>query len=86
MSMVGWAVPRLETIAERLHLDSFEKSMMLLLIGKTVSPVVKTLIGKTPPPSLTHLDHHDHSHEWSALPHWRSRVFLYGLVMYGHRW
>ena len=37
-------LPRLEVLAERLHLDAFEKRMILLLIGKTVSPVVKALI------------------------------------------
>lgn len=40
----GMPTPRLEVIAERLGLDSFEKKMVLLLIGKTVSPVVKTLM------------------------------------------
>lgn len=37
-------LPRLEILAERLHLDAFERKMILLLIGKTVSPVVKALI------------------------------------------
>jgi hypothetical protein len=37
-------LPRLEIIAARLHLDNFEKKLILLLIGKTVSPVVKALI------------------------------------------
>ena len=37
-------LPRLEVLAERLHLDAFERKMILLLIGKTVSPVVKTLM------------------------------------------
>ena len=40
----GQPLPRLEVIAERLGLDSFEKKMIMLLIGKTVSPVVKTLM------------------------------------------
>ena len=31
-------------MAHRLGLDSFEKKIILLLIGKTVSPVVKTLM------------------------------------------
>jgi hypothetical protein len=34
----------LEVISERLKLDLFERRMVLLLIGKTVSPVVKTLM------------------------------------------
>ena len=39
-----YALPRLEIIAKRLNLDSFEKKIILLLIGKTVSPLVKTLM------------------------------------------
>jgi hypothetical protein len=38
------SLPRLEVLAERLQLDAFEKRMILLLIGKTVSPVVKALM------------------------------------------
>lgn len=38
------AIPRLENLCERLQLDMFEKKIVLLLIGKTVSPVVRTLI------------------------------------------
>jgi hypothetical protein len=38
------SMPRLEIIATRLHLDAFEKRLILLLIGKTVSPVVKALM------------------------------------------
>ena len=41
---IGIPLPRLELLAERLHLDSFEKQIILLLIGKTVSPVVRTLM------------------------------------------
>lgn len=37
-------VPRLESLAARLRLDTFEKKLLLLLVGKTVSPVVKTLM------------------------------------------
>ena len=40
----GYALPRLEIIAQRLSLDAFEKKLILLLIGKTVSPVVKALM------------------------------------------
>jgi hypothetical protein len=40
----GVPLPRLEVISERLGLDTFEKRMVLLLIGKTVSPLVKALI------------------------------------------
>ena len=40
----GIPLPRLELLAERLHLDAFEKQIILLLIGKTVSPVVRTLM------------------------------------------
>lgn len=40
----GCPLPRLELIAERLGLDSFEKKIVIMLIGKTVSPVVKTLM------------------------------------------
>ena len=39
-----YALPRLEVIAKRLNLDAFEKKLILLLIGKTVSPLVKTLM------------------------------------------
>jgi hypothetical protein len=39
-----YSMPRLEIIATRLHLDAFEKRLILLLIGKTVSPVVKALM------------------------------------------
>ena len=39
-----WPLPRLEVLAGRLSLDAFEKKMILLLISKTISPVVKTLI------------------------------------------
>lgn len=37
-------LPRLELLSERLKLDNFEKKIILLLIGKTVSPVVRTLM------------------------------------------
>ena len=40
----GLPLPRLEVIAERLGLDVFEKKMIVLLMGVTISPVVKTLI------------------------------------------
>lgn len=40
----GVPLPRLEVLAERLGLDAFEKKVILLIIGKTVSPVVKTLL------------------------------------------
>lgn len=40
----GLQLPRLELLAERLGLDSFEKTIILLLIGKTVSPIVRTLM------------------------------------------
>ena len=40
----GIQLPRLELLAERLGLDSFEKKIILLLIGKTVSPIVRTLM------------------------------------------
>lgn len=40
----GLPLPRLEVIAERLGLDAFEKKMIVLLMGVTISPVVKTLI------------------------------------------
>jgi hypothetical protein len=42
--MTKFSMPRLEIIATRLHLDAFEKRLILLLIGKTVSPVVKALM------------------------------------------
>lgn len=32
------AIPRLETLSERLQLDAIDKKIILLLIGKTVSP------------------------------------------------
>eukprot|EP01038_Epipyxis_sp_PR26KG_P008133 gene8133-11011_t len=41
---MGYQLPRLELITSRFHLDSFERKIVLLLIGKTVSPVVKTLM------------------------------------------
>ena len=34
-------IPRLEVLAERLHLDFFEKMVVMMIIGKTVSPVVR---------------------------------------------
>jgi len=37
-------VPRLEVMNQRFQLDPFEKKIILLLIGKTVSPIVKTLM------------------------------------------
>jgi hypothetical protein len=40
----SYGMPRLEIISARLNLDSFEKRLILLLIGKTVSPVVKALM------------------------------------------
>lgn len=39
-----YSMPRLEIVAARLSLDAFEKRLILLLIGKTVSPVVKALM------------------------------------------
>jgi hypothetical protein len=54
-----YSMPRLEIVATRLQLDAFEKRLILLLIGKTVSPVVKALMdtldqgsGSPPPPPL----------------------------------
>eukprot|EP00981_Chlorochromonas_danica_P002344 scaffold453_cov187-Ochromonas_danica.AAC.14 len=40
----GLPLPRLEEIVERFQLDLFEKGLILLLIGKTVSPIVRTLL------------------------------------------
>lgn len=40
----GLPSPRLETLTARFQLDSFEKRLILLLIGKTVAPIVKTLL------------------------------------------
>jgi hypothetical protein len=37
-------IPRLESFVEKLSLDKFERNLILLLIGRTVSPVVRTLI------------------------------------------
>jgi hypothetical protein len=39
-----YAVPRLEVMAEKFQLSTFEKQVVVLLIGKTISPVVKTLL------------------------------------------
>eukprot|EP01035_Chromulina_nebulosa_P017063 gene17063-22575_t len=41
---IGIDIPRLETLSERLGLDILDKKIILLLIGKTVSPVVRTLM------------------------------------------
>lgn len=43
-SKLKYSMPRLEIVASRLSLDAFEKRLILLLIGKTVSPVVKALM------------------------------------------
>lgn len=40
----GLPSPRLETLTTRFELDAFEKRLILLLIGKTVAPIVKTLL------------------------------------------
>jgi hypothetical protein len=39
----GRPLPRLEQIAVRFGLEAFDRNVVVLLIGKTVSPVVKTL-------------------------------------------
>lgn len=40
----GIALPRLEVLTKQFGLDSFEKRLILLLIGATVSPIVRTLL------------------------------------------
>ena len=40
----GLPLPRLEVLVQRFALDPFEKKIILLLLGKTVSPIVKTLM------------------------------------------
>lgn len=40
----GIQLPRLEELTQRFQLDTFEKRIILLLIGKTVSPIVKALM------------------------------------------
>ena len=44
VQMTTSSLPRLEILASRLSLDAFEKKVILFLIGKTVSPVVKVLL------------------------------------------
>lgn len=38
------ALPRLEALMNRFNADTFEKRLVLLLIGNTISPVVRTLL------------------------------------------
>lgn len=40
----GAPLPRLEELVKKFELDLFEKGLLLLLIGKTVSPIVRTLL------------------------------------------
>lgn len=40
----GLSLPRLEVISQRLGLGSFEKKMIILLMGITISPLIKTLL------------------------------------------
>ncbi len=42
-------MPRVEQLATRFCLDEFEKKLLLLLVGKVVSPIVKTLIDQLEP-------------------------------------
>jgi SpoVK/Ycf46/Vps4 family AAA+-type ATPase len=39
--------PRLEGLCDQLHLDAFEKSVLLIACGNTISPVVKQLLAQT---------------------------------------
>lgn len=41
---LGLPLPRLEMMAGRFNLDDFEKKIIVLLIGKTVSPLIKALM------------------------------------------
>lgn len=40
----GLPVPRLNTLCQRLGLDEFEKMVVVLLIGHTVSPMMKEVL------------------------------------------
>ncbi|TMW61087.1 hypothetical protein Poli38472_014548 [Pythium oligandrum] len=40
----GLALPRLEELAQRYKLNKFEQNVIVMLIGKTISPVIKNLI------------------------------------------
>ena len=40
----GRPLPRLEQICELFDLDEFDKHLLVLVIGKTISPIVRTLI------------------------------------------
>lgn len=40
----GQTLPRLETLMSKFEADAFEKRLVLLLIGLTVSPIVRTLV------------------------------------------
>ena len=44
VDMSAIAPPRLEVLSSRLKLDAFERKVILFLIGRTVSPVVKVLL------------------------------------------
>lgn len=40
----GFALPRLEELASKFKLNKFEQNVIVMLIGKTISPVIKNLI------------------------------------------
>ncbi|POM58519.1 AAA family ATPase [Phytophthora palmivora] len=40
----GYALPRLEQLASKFKLNRFEQNVIVMLIGKTISPVIKNLI------------------------------------------
>ena len=43
----GLVAPRLEVLSVRLKLDEFCKSVIILLIGQTISPVVKEVLSRS---------------------------------------
>jgi hypothetical protein len=52
----GIDMPRLEQLASKLELDDFEVAIIVLLIGRTLSPVIKTLLGAVDTSNVQKLD------------------------------
>jgi hypothetical protein len=40
----GAKMPRLETLSNKMSLDDFEKSLLLLLVGSIISPVIRQMV------------------------------------------
>lgn len=52
----GKSIPRLEEMAKKFKLNEFEQNVIVMLIGKTVSPVIKNLIDNADSSPIQRMD------------------------------